>query len=83
MYFLSSPFPSLTHRNPTPDDSLGFVWEPVKNGNLKYLALQPSPVMEEDYRKEVSLSAPAYPLSYDLNYSRCQSVHVTLRFLPC
>nr|XP_053656292.1 bile salt-activated lipase-like [Cherax quadricarinatus] len=42
-----------TTGNPTPDDSLGFIWEPVTDGNLHYLALNPRPTMEADIRQEV------------------------------
>lgn len=52
--------------NPTPDDSLGFVWEPVKGEDLKYLALQPSPAMEEDYRKETRDFWYSLPLKQNL-----------------
>ncbi|XP_076059059.1 juvenile hormone esterase-like isoform X1 [Oratosquilla oratoria] len=38
--------------NPTPDDSLGFIWEPVTESSLHYLALQPEMTMEKDTRTE-------------------------------
>ncbi|XP_027220673.2 juvenile hormone esterase [Penaeus vannamei] len=38
--------------DPTPDDSLGFKWEPMKNGDLSYLAITPNPTMENDTRQE-------------------------------
>ncbi|XP_076058877.1 juvenile hormone esterase-like [Oratosquilla oratoria] len=38
--------------NPTPDDSLGFKWEPVKESNFRQLVLGPKPHMEDDTRKE-------------------------------
>ncbi|XP_076059058.1 juvenile hormone esterase-like isoform X2 [Oratosquilla oratoria] len=38
--------------NPTPDDSLGFRWEPVTESSLHYLALQPEMTMEKDTRAE-------------------------------
>nr|XP_045613410.1 juvenile hormone esterase-like [Procambarus clarkii] len=39
--------------NPTPDDSLGFTWEPSTEDNLQYLALILRPTMEADQRQEV------------------------------
>lgn len=39
--------------NPTPDDSLGFKWEPSTADNLHYLSLTPSPSMQPDNREEV------------------------------
>lgn len=40
-------------RNPTPDDSLGFTWEPVTEDNMQHLVLTPSPAMEPDQRQKV------------------------------
>ncbi|XP_076058873.1 juvenile hormone esterase-like [Oratosquilla oratoria] len=37
--------------NPTPDDSLGFKWESVKEPSLRQLVLDPKPHMENDTRK--------------------------------
>ncbi|XP_047480846.1 juvenile hormone esterase-like [Penaeus chinensis] len=39
--------------NPTPDDSLGFKWEPMKDGELNHLAITPNPTMENDTRQEI------------------------------
>ncbi|XP_071526068.1 pyrethroid hydrolase Ces2a-like [Panulirus ornatus] len=39
--------------NPTPDDSLGFTWEPSTEDNLQYLALKLNPTMEADQRQEM------------------------------
>lgn len=39
--------------HPTPDDSLGFQWEPSSETNLHYLSLSPTPVMKPDNREEV------------------------------
>lgn len=39
--------------NPTPDDSLGFIWEPSTKDNLQYLDLKPKPTMEPNQRQEV------------------------------
>ncbi|XP_045618969.2 carboxylic ester hydrolase [Procambarus clarkii] len=39
--------------NPTPDDSLGFTWEPSTEDNLQYLAINLHPTMEPDRRQEV------------------------------
>ncbi|XP_042894419.1 cholinesterase 2-like [Penaeus japonicus] len=39
--------------NPTPDDSLGFKWEPATESSFRHLALKPSPEMEDDHRREV------------------------------
>ncbi|XP_050727493.1 cholinesterase 2-like [Eriocheir sinensis] len=38
--------------NPTPDDSLGFKWEPSTADSLHYLSLTPSPSMQPDDRKD-------------------------------
>ncbi|KAK8743385.1 hypothetical protein OTU49_001416 [Cherax quadricarinatus] len=40
--------------NPTPDDSLGFTWEPSTENSFQYLALNLKPTMEADQRQEVS-----------------------------
>ncbi|KAK8396512.1 hypothetical protein O3P69_005512 [Scylla paramamosain] len=52
--------------NPTPDDSLGFKWEAMKNGSMSYLALQPEPKMEEDQRQEVRDFWYSLPLAQNL-----------------
>ncbi|XP_069168510.1 carboxylic ester hydrolase isoform X2 [Procambarus clarkii] len=39
--------------NPTPDDSLGFTWEPAVADNLHHLSLTPTPSMKADHRQEV------------------------------
>ncbi|XP_071526061.1 cocaine esterase-like [Panulirus ornatus] len=39
--------------NPTPDDSLGFIWEPFTKDDHRYLVLKPTPMMEADQRQEV------------------------------
>nr|ADZ96218.1 JHE-like carboxylesterase 2 [Pandalus japonicus] len=41
------------HGHPTPDKSLGFVWEATNPDNLRHLALTPNPSMKGDARKEV------------------------------
>ncbi|XP_071539775.1 carboxylesterase 4A-like [Panulirus ornatus] len=38
--------------NPTPDDSLGFIWE-AASPTLQHLSLTPTPTMHPDQRKEV------------------------------
>lgn len=52
--------------NPTPDDSLGFKWEPMKEGSMKYLALQPKPAMEDDYRQETRNFWYSLPLKQNI-----------------
>ncbi|XP_037784828.1 venom carboxylesterase-6-like [Penaeus monodon] len=39
--------------NPTPNDTLGFVWEAVSEDNLHYLSLTPTPTMQRDQKKEM------------------------------
>lgn len=41
------------YSKPTPDDSLGFEWEPVTNTSLAHLSLSPSPEMQGDNRTQV------------------------------
>ncbi|KAK4309585.1 hypothetical protein Pmani_018808 [Petrolisthes manimaculis] len=53
--------------NPTPTDSLGFKWEPVTKDNLQYLALQPDPIMKEDYRNETREFWTSLPLKLNLD----------------
>lgn len=52
--------------NPTPDNSLGFTWEPVSKDNFGHLSLTPSPFMEEDRRQEVRKFLESLPTK--LNY---------------
>lgn len=40
-------------RNPTPDDSLGFTWQPATADDLLHLSLTPTPAMKDDTRKKV------------------------------
>ncbi|XP_069944782.1 cholinesterase 1 isoform X2 [Cherax quadricarinatus] len=51
-----------TTGNPTPDDSLGFTWEPSTEDNLHYLALNLKPTMEADRRQEVRKFFASLPL---------------------
>lgn len=39
--------------NPTPDNTLGFVWEAASEDDLRYLSLTPTPTMQNDQRKEM------------------------------
>ncbi|XP_042892944.1 juvenile hormone esterase-like [Penaeus japonicus] len=41
-----------TKGDPTPDDSLGFKWEPMTDGKLNHLAITLTPTMENDTREE-------------------------------
>ncbi|XP_071518499.1 carboxylic ester hydrolase-like isoform X2 [Panulirus ornatus] len=52
--------------NPTPDDSLGFTWDPVTDNDFRYLALKPSPAMEEDYKNETREFWASLPLKQNL-----------------
>lgn len=47
--------------NPTPDDSLGFIWEAASEDNIHHLALNPSPSMENDHRQEVRKFVESLP----------------------
>ncbi|ROT83284.1 JHE-like carboxylesterase 1 [Penaeus vannamei] len=38
---------------PTPDDSLGFEWDPVTDASLVHLSLSPSPEMRKDNRTQL------------------------------
>ncbi|ROT66414.1 JHE-like carboxylesterase 1 [Penaeus vannamei] len=38
--------------NPTPDNTLGFVWEAASEDDLRYLSLTPTPTMQNDQRKK-------------------------------
>ncbi|KAG0713606.1 Venom carboxylesterase-6 [Chionoecetes opilio] len=42
-----------TSGNPTPDNSLGFTWQPAAAANLQHLSLTLKPSMKNDTRKEV------------------------------
>nr|XP_053646160.1 carboxylic ester hydrolase-like [Cherax quadricarinatus] len=53
--------------NPTPDSSLGFIWEPTTEAHLQHLVLSPSPFMQNDTRRQdreflTSLSTRQYRL---------------------
>ncbi|XP_068242648.1 carboxylic ester hydrolase-like [Palaemon carinicauda] len=48
--------------NPTPNSSMGFIWEPSSEGNLHYLSLSPSPVMKPDGREQVREFFATLPL---------------------
>nr|XP_053646150.1 uncharacterized protein LOC128698080 isoform X2 [Cherax quadricarinatus] len=39
--------------NPTPDSSLGFIWEPTREAHLQHLVLSPSPFMQNDTRHQL------------------------------
>ncbi|XP_050727492.1 cholinesterase 2-like isoform X7 [Eriocheir sinensis] len=52
--------------NPTPDDSLGFNWEPSTADNLHYLSLTPSPSMQPDNREEARKFFNSLPMTANL-----------------
>ncbi|XP_045613364.1 carboxylic ester hydrolase [Procambarus clarkii] len=52
--------------NPTPDDSLGFTWEPSTEDNLQYLNLTPSPSMEADQRHHMRMFHASLPTKVNL-----------------
>ncbi|XP_050727488.1 venom carboxylesterase-6-like isoform X4 [Eriocheir sinensis] len=52
--------------NPTPDDSLGFKWEPSTADNLHYLSLTPSPSMQPDNREEARKFFNSLPMTANL-----------------
>ncbi|KAG7153838.1 Bile salt-activated lipase-like 8 [Homarus americanus] len=52
--------------NPTPDASLGFIWEPSTEDNLHYLDLKPKPTMEADRRQEVRRFHASLPTKVNL-----------------
>nr|ALO17576.1 juvenile hormone esterase like 7 [Scylla paramamosain] len=52
-----------TSGNPTPDASLGFKWEPSTADNLHYLAINTSPSMQPDSRKETRDFFASLPIS--------------------
>ncbi|XP_063853908.1 uncharacterized protein LOC135096373 isoform X2 [Scylla paramamosain] len=39
--------------NPTPDESLGFIWRPATADELQHLSLTPTPAMKGDTRREI------------------------------
>ncbi|XP_068220139.1 venom carboxylesterase-6-like [Palaemon carinicauda] len=55
-----------TYGDPTPDDSLGFKWEPVSKENYSHLNLNLSPAMEEDSRTEIREFWESLPLKQNL-----------------
>uniref|UniRef100_A0A0P4WCJ5 Carboxylic ester hydrolase n=1 Tax=Scylla olivacea TaxID=85551 RepID=A0A0P4WCJ5_SCYOL len=52
--------------NPTPDDSLGFIWQPAADDYLQHLSLTPTPVMKDDTRKEVRAFWETLPTKQNL-----------------
>lgn len=52
--------------NPTPDDSLGFKWDVMTGGSMRYLALQLEPKMEDDQREKVRDFWYSLPLAQNL-----------------
>ncbi|XP_050727486.1 esterase E4-like isoform X2 [Eriocheir sinensis] len=52
--------------DPTPDDSLGFKWEPSTADNLHYLSLTTSPSMQPDSRKEALKFYNSLPIPENL-----------------
>ena len=44
---------TFSSRDPTPDESLGFTWQPAAHDDLQHLALTPTPAMKSDTRKQV------------------------------
>ncbi|KAK3885779.1 hypothetical protein Pcinc_010039 [Petrolisthes cinctipes] len=55
-----------TVRNPTPDDSLGFIWTPQTPANLQYLDLKPNPTMAPNKRRKVVDFWQSLPLRENL-----------------
>ncbi|XP_068250011.1 venom carboxylesterase-6-like [Palaemon carinicauda] len=55
-----------TYGDPTPDDSLGFKWEPVSKDSYSHLNINLSPAMEEDSRAEIREFWEALPLMQNL-----------------
>ncbi|XP_045594339.2 carboxylic ester hydrolase [Procambarus clarkii] len=55
-----------TTGNPTPDDSLGFTWDPITDNDFRHLALTPSPAMQDDYRQETREFWSSLPLKQNL-----------------
>lgn len=52
--------------HPTPDNSLGILWEPTSSDNLRHLRISPIPAMEDDSRKEVRKFLSSLPTSVNL-----------------
>ncbi|XP_069948909.1 carboxylic ester hydrolase isoform X3 [Cherax quadricarinatus] len=52
--------------NPTPDDSLGFRWDPVNESDFRHLSLRPSPTMQDDYRQQTREFWSSLPLKQNL-----------------
>lgn len=55
-----------TYGDPTPDDSLGFKWEPLTTENYPHLNINLSPTMEEDSRTEIREFWESLPLMQNL-----------------
>ncbi|KAK7070209.1 Carboxylesterase 5A [Halocaridina rubra] len=67
------------HGNPTPDDSLGFEWEPVPEEGLPHLNIKLEPTMEEDNRAEVRDFWASLPLeqNFILHKEKVSNVVIT------
>ena len=63
-------------RNPTPDASLGFTWEPSTVDNLQFLSLTPSPSMQPDNRKKVRAA-----LKFNFQTTRLRAFQFVLKYL--
>ncbi|KAG7171451.1 Venom carboxylesterase-6-like 10 [Homarus americanus] len=55
-----------TTGNPTPDESLGFTWDPITEDTQRHLTLKPTPAMEDDDRQETREFWFALPLKQNL-----------------
>ncbi|KAK8371968.1 hypothetical protein O3P69_020967, partial [Scylla paramamosain] len=52
--------------NPTPDESLGFIWRPATADELQHLSLTPTPAMKGDTRREVRAFWETLPTKQNL-----------------
>ncbi|XP_064089784.1 venom carboxylesterase-6-like [Macrobrachium nipponense] len=55
-----------TYGDPTPDDSLGFKWEPLAKDSYHHLNINLSPTMEDDSRAEIREFWETLPLMQNL-----------------
>lgn len=52
--------------NPTPDESLGFTWQPATADELQHLSLTPTPKMKSDTRRDVRAFWETLPTKQNL-----------------
>ncbi|XP_063872990.1 uncharacterized protein LOC135107260 isoform X2 [Scylla paramamosain] len=68
--------------NPTPDESLGFIWRPATADELQHLSLTPTPAMKGDTRREFMELTPASKQQQNTHLSsRCMCVQQKHRIL--